>query len=75
MTEKDKKIIEDSEREGIPIFVLTAKDLLALPALSAYIQKCQREKCKFLHVDGIADRMREFISWKIKNPDKMKMPD
>lgn len=33
MTEKDKKIIEDSEREGIPIFVLTAKDKFTLDTL------------------------------------------
>jgi hypothetical protein len=75
MTIKDKKIIEDSEREGIPMFVFTAKDLLATDALERYRIMCQRERCSSEHVAGIEARIKEFKNWHMMNEDKMKYPD
>jgi len=75
MTPKDKKIIEDAEKAGIPIFVLTAKDLLAADIIRSYGFACLTNHCPDEHIKGVAIRMREFHSWKAKNPDKVKLPD
>jgi hypothetical protein len=75
MTEKDKKIIEDAEREDIPIFVLTAKDKLSINALSGYEGACKGYNCDPNHILGIGSRKMQFEHWQIKNPDKVKLPD
>jgi hypothetical protein len=75
MTEKDKKIIEDSEREGIPIFVFTAKDTLSVNALAEYYQVCMKEKCTPDHITGIATRIGEFRQWQLRNKSQVKLPD
>lgn len=74
MTDKDKKIIEDSERDGIPIFVLTAKDRLALDTIIAYREMCAKA-CTPEHFQGVEKRIDDFYKWRIKNEGKMKMPD
>lgn len=74
MTEKDKKIIEDAEREGIPIFVLTAKDKIALQALIEYRDSCG-VICSNEHYQGIEKRIDEFAEWESNNLNKMKIPD
>ena len=74
MTAKDKKIIEDSERDGIPIFVLTAKDANSITPLYSYFGKCM-DKCENAHSRGILNRIVEFMQWQNEHPDKVKLPD
>ena len=74
MTKKDKKIIEDSERDGIPIFVLTAKDRNSLETLKKYLNICI-DTSPNKHVNGIVDRLFEFSDWQIENRDIVKYPD
>lgn len=73
MTPKDKKNIEDAEREGIPIFVFTAKDQLAFSVLNYYMHKCKNAGCNDTHIIGVIERMYEFEGWKLNN--KVKLPD
>lgn len=73
MTEKDKKIIEDAERENIPIFVFTAKDVLSFNMLVIYRDAC--EACSKEHCQQIEERIDEFYLWQKNNPDKVKLPD
>lgn len=75
MTTKDRKIIEDSEANGIPIFVLTAKDLLSWKAINLYRTQCAHNLCKPEHLKGITNRLVEFKAWQKANPDKVKLPD
>lgn len=75
MNKKDQKTINDSEREGIPIFVLTAKDKLSLKAIKEYFTVCSEESCASEHLIGINDRIEEFKWWQENNPDKVKLPD
>lgn len=75
MTPKDKKIIEDSEAKGIPIFVLTAKDRCALAAIGAYLRQCLAMGCTDEHTNGIRDRYIDFEEWKKDNKNKVKLPD
>jgi hypothetical protein len=73
MTKKDKKIIEDSEARGIPIFVLTAKDKLSLDGILAYQALCKEAGCSKEHVDGVIRRANEFEDWQGEN--RTKLPD
>lgn len=75
MTTKDKKIIEDSEKAGIPIFVLTAKDLCSVPALREYETFCRFAGCEKAHKDGVKERISEFKEWQTANPTLVKKPD
>lgn len=75
MTDKDKKIIEDAEREGIPIMVFTAKDSLTSAVIYYYRFLCQIANCKDEHIDGVNGRLQEFDWWKDNNIDKVKLPD
>lgn len=75
MTPKDQKIIEDSERLGIPIFVLTAKDYCSIGAMLSYLQHCNAVECPKNHTHGIKDRIEEFEEWQEKNEGLVKNPD
>lgn len=75
MNAKDKKIIEDAEREGIPIFVFTAKDVLSLDVILDYEVKCFRAKCGINHTEGVHERFNEFLNWQKENSGKVKLPE
>lgn len=74
MTEKDKKIIEDAEKNGTPIFVLTAKDKNSTATIYDYHDNCITH-CDEKHLTGIAKRIIDFEEWQEANPDKVKFPD
>lgn len=74
MKNKYKKIIEDSENNGIPIFVLTAKDVKSLRRLIEYRDDCA-DDCSNEHYQGIEEKIDEFVEWQRNNPDKIKFPD
>ena len=75
MTPKDKKIIEDSEAKGIPIFVLTAKDFVSVSIIDRYRDLCKAEECDQAHITEIGTRIDDFRQWQKANPDKVKLPD
>lgn len=75
MIPKDKKIIEDAERIGIPIFVLTAKDLLTVDTLDYYLLHCEAAKCNPKHIQGVKDRIKEFESFQNKSSHLTHFPD
>jgi hypothetical protein len=75
MTQKDKKIIEDGEAQGIPIFVLTAKDAVTLSTLDYYRSLCRAQECPQSHIAEIGERIDEFKQWQKANPAKVKLPD
>lgn len=75
MNPKDKKIIEDSERAGIPIFVLTAKDFNSVFTIEDYLYRCELTNCPEEHKKGILVRIKEFKDWMAANKNKVKLPD
>ena len=75
MTPKDKKIIEDSEARGIPIFVLTAKDMISVSTIQHYRTLCKTEECGIDHIKEVSERIDEFRNWQVKNPAQVKLPD
>jgi hypothetical protein len=76
MTPRNKKIIEDSERENIPILVFTAKDKLAMNTLADYYHSsCLTAKCNPEFMADLNARIAEFRTWQKANPDRVKVPD
>lgn len=76
MTPRDKKIIEDSERDGIPVFVFIAKDKLAMLALADYYHSsCLTAKCNPEFMADLNERISEFRTWQKANPGRVKVPD
>jgi PHP family Zn ribbon phosphoesterase len=75
MTPKDTKIIADAEKTGTPIFVLTAKDQESLKTLMDYSWNCQKAGCDPSHIDGIANRIKEFSEWQRTHANNVKRPD
>jgi len=75
MTDKDKKIIADAEKNGTPIFVLTAKDQNSIAAIWEYFGKCEETNCAQEHIDSVGNRYNEFIDWQDANKKKVNLPD
>ena len=75
MTEKDKKIIVDAEKNGTPIFVLTAKDKTSYETILDYHMRCVEAKCDKEHLISIGIRATEFHDWQLMNKNKVKLPD
>jgi len=75
MTLKDKRIIENSEAKGIPIFVLTAKDVISTSTIDRYRDLCRAMECDIDHIAEIGTRIDEFRKWQEENPDQVKLPD
>ena len=75
MNAKTKKIIEDAERDGIPIFVLTAKDVLSTNTIKDYGVACISTGCSQEHYVDVGRRLVEFKQWQEANASKVKLPD
>jgi len=75
LSSKTAKIIKDAEENGTPIFILTAKDKLAMETLDEYLMLCASNNCTSQHTDDVKNRMDEFEEWQNNNQDKVKLPD
>jgi len=75
MTEKGKKIIEDAEKNGAPIFIFTAKDRISTLALMSYKIFCQKQHCDKSYIDSIQKIIDEFDTWQEDNTSLVKKPD
>ncbi len=75
MTRKDKKVIDDSEDRGIPIFVITAKDKVSVEAIRSYQKLCENSGCHKVFTESITDKIRDFEDWQRIHPGEVKLPD
>ena len=53
MKNKTEKILRDAEEQGIPIFVITAKDKASIETLENYYNTCLELDCDINHLDDI----------------------
>jgi hypothetical protein len=60
--------------EDEPIFILRARDYLALPLLAHYIKLSQVDDCTEHHLQGLNETYRSFDQWQHQNFDKLKQP-
>lgn len=75
---KDNKIIKTLTGEPIPddepIFILRARDHIAVKLLFKYLHFCSNDICLEEHLDGIKDTINRFIEFAINHPERMKQP-
>ena len=71
----DGKIVNRATGKPIPddepIIIFRAKDPYAVMAMADYVEYCQND----LHKKVIVGRIRDFLQFARKNPDRMKEPD
>ncbi len=75
MLKKDKKIIEDCQRDDIPMFVISGKDICAIPALVEYLTQCAMDGCCDEHREAVKTRIDEFRDWQMNHPNRVHLPD
>lgn len=75
MNKKDEKIIKDARKNNIPVFVLTAKDSVAVEAMREYMEVCSFVNCPKDHINGVYERIKEFEDWQHKNERLVSKPD
>jgi hypothetical protein len=72
------EIVKKSNREIIPydepIFILRARDRLALPALQAYLNLCEANNCTDYQLGSLERQIEVFKIWRREHADKMKQP-
>lgn len=61
--------------EGMPIFVLVAKDKVATGIIDEYGLDCENRGCDKDHVENVAKAVESFREWQEANPDLVKLPD
>ncbi|MDD5013466.1 MAG: hypothetical protein PHW73_00005 [Atribacterota bacterium] len=75
MNKKDQNLIKKAAEKKIPIFVISADDECALPAIQKYLNECILSPCSPEHNIGVMERLNEFIQWQNNNPDQVNLPD
>jgi len=72
---KFEKILRETSESGEPVFLLRAKDALALKVINAYIGMSLGAGCKMEFIDEIIKIAKDFEDWRISNTDKIRIPD
>lgn len=57
-----------------PLFLIRARDYLALPLLEHYAKISGADSCTDYHMSGVARAIAEFREFRDKHPEKMKQP-
>jgi hypothetical protein len=73
----DDKIVNpagDPIPDDEPLFLLRARDHLAIDTLLAYRALSIRDNCTDYHLDGISDALHRFQEFKREHPERMKQP-
>jgi hypothetical protein len=66
----NNEVVPDDE----PIFILRARDVLAVPLLEHYAVLANEDKCTDYHLSGIARVIRAFKLFSSSHPERMKQP-
>jgi hypothetical protein len=75
LNDRQNKILEDSQRDSIPVFILTAKDVLSLPVLRDYLEICKKFRCSEEFVDQLTKVLEDYMGWREDYPSQVKLPD
>jgi hypothetical protein len=60
--------------EDEPLFLLRARDVNAVAAMTAYLAHCRESQCKPDHIAGIQHAIVRFINFQVLNPSLVKQP-
>ena len=62
------------EGDPMPVFVIKARDALAVPTLRAYVQECQEHGLTEQALQ-VREAINEIREWQQRNIDQTKLPD
>jgi hypothetical protein len=60
--------------EDEPLFLLRARDYLALPLLKHYLTLSVDDNCTAYHISGLLDIVNQFEEFAVEHADRMKQP-
>ncbi len=69
-----KSLPEQSDSDPMPVFILKAKDNLALNTVWSYRQQCLSAGLTE-QADEVRKAYREIIEWRKRHPEVCQMPD
>ena len=72
---KAEKIIQECKVTGEPYFVIRAKDLLSVNAITDYKILSVYQKCSDEFINDLDRVIEDFEIWQKYNPTKLKNPD
>lgn len=72
---KAKKIIEECEQTGEPIFVLRSKDLLSVLAVIEYRDLLDKYWADPAMMEGVGSALDQMREWQKNNPGLVRLPD
>jgi hypothetical protein len=75
LNDRQKKILEDSDRDSIPIFMFTAKDKCSMSGLNIYEVTCKEQGCTQEYLDKLEIDLDDYGDWVDSHPEKIKLPD
>lgn len=58
-----------------PVFILRARDALALDTITAYAKACEAVGTDDRHVMGVEASHAQFVAWRDANAELVKLPD
>lgn len=70
-----ESVLKKAREQGVPVFVLVAKDKCTLRAIFSYCAECFKEGCPEHFIFEIDEIYKEFKNWQQSNVDKVKLPD
>jgi hypothetical protein len=75
---EEPRIVNRQSGEAIPddepIFILRARDVLAVPLLKEYFALVYGQ-CGDSHITAVRKRLAQFAKWQEENPGRVKKPD
>jgi hypothetical protein len=64
------EVLPDDE----PLFLLRARDRLAVGIILEYLRSCMEDDCTDLHVQGVREVLIKFEHFRREHPERMKQP-
>lgn len=76
MSDKDRKIIEETEGTDEPIIVFRAKDVYSIFPIAAYWDVVRKSgNCDPEFLEALDIRVNEFRNWQADNAERVDVPD
>lgn len=60
--------------EDEPLFLIRARDHLALKLLGEYAKLSEQDGCTEYHMAGISNALAAFMQFRVDHPERMKQP-
>ncbi len=70
-----QELLDKCKQNGIPVFVISGNDILAIPVLLKYLYEAQKSNCDSKFLRDFIDVIQKFIIYQEKEKASVKLPD